>query len=178
MVGCDVDSGIVRVHWCAYNARSHAIEANAILRVLDREILDCRIQASLRNHRNGAIGAGDWPISKRGSDAHDAPRFLLQHLFYSALSHVEESEQIRGDQGVEVLNREVSERLVKEYARVIHQNIDGSEIVDCCFDSIDGRLLLADIALKNDQAARCSQPSICVTRGCDDVIAFFQKPFD
>jgi hypothetical protein len=91
---------------------------------------------------------------------------------------VEESEQIRGDQGVEVLNREVSERLVKEDARVIHQNIDGSEIVDCCFDSIDSRLLLADIALKNDQAARCSQPLICVTRGCDDVIAFFQKPFD
>ena len=156
------------MHWCAYNAGSHAVESNAILRVLDREILDCRIQASLRNHRNGAIGAGDWPVSKRGSNAHDTTRLLLQHLSHRVLSHVEESEQIRGDQGVEILDSEVSERLVKEDARVIHQNIDASKIADRRFDSIGSRLLLPDIAFKKDQAARSSQLLIWVARGCDD----------
>src|SRR5205085_6456400 len=124
---------------------------------------------------NGAIGAGDWPVGKRGSDAHHAPRFLLQHLSYRVLSHVEESEQIRGDHGVEIVNGDVRERLVKEDACVIHQYIDCSEMVDCSFDSIASGLLLADISLKNDEAARRSQLLICVTRGCNDVIAFFQK---
>ena len=136
---------IVRVHWCVHNAGSHAVESNAILRVLDRGILDCRIQTSLRDHRNGAIGAGDRPVSKRGSNVHDTTRPLLQHLSHRLLSHVEESEQIRGDKGVEILDSEVSERLVKEDARVIRQNIDSSEIVNCCFDSVGSRLLLADI---------------------------------
>jgi len=39
-------------------------------------------------------------------------------------------------------------------------------------------LLLADIALDENQGARGSQLSTGVTKGCDDVITFPQKPFD
>jgi len=35
-----------------------------------------------------AIFAGDWPIGKRRSDADNASRFLLEHLFHGALSDV------------------------------------------------------------------------------------------
>ena len=54
------------------------------------------------------IFAGDWPIGKRRSDAHNASRFLFKHLFHSALSDVEESEQIGGDKRIEVLGSEIS----------------------------------------------------------------------
>ena len=43
--------------------------------------------------------------------------------------------------------------LVEEDASVIHQDIDGSEVVDCCLDSIGSRLLLADITIDENQAA-------------------------
>ena len=52
--------------------------------------------------------------------------------------------------------------LFQEDASVIHQNIDGSEVVDCCFDRIGSSLLLADIAIEENQAARSGQLSIGV----------------
>jgi hypothetical protein len=125
----------------------------AVFCILDREILGCGIQSTLRNHRDRAIYAGDRPIGKCRGDAHNAPRFLFQHLFHSALSDIEESEQVNRDKGLEVLDSEVSKRLVEEDAGVIHQNIDGSKVFDCCFDGLGGGFLLADIAIEENQAA-------------------------
>ena len=79
--------------------------------VFDCKVLSCCIQATLRHHRNRAAFAGNGPISKRRGDAYNAPRFLFYHLSHSALSEVEESKQIGGDKGIEVLGSEVSERL-------------------------------------------------------------------
>src|SRR3984957_2294703 len=109
----------VSVHLRVHDARGYGIEANAIFCILDCEILSRRIQPTLRDHRNRAVFAGDWPIGKRSSDGNDASRLLFQHLFNSALSDVEESEKIGGDEGVEVLGRELRERLVQEDAGVI-----------------------------------------------------------
>ena len=103
--------GIILVHRCIHFAGGYGIKTNAVFCKLDCEILRNGIQATLRNHRNGAIHARNWPISKRRSDAHHAPRFLFQHLFYGTLSDVEESKQISGDEGIEVLRSEVGERL-------------------------------------------------------------------
>src|SRR5208282_2683065 len=104
-------TGIIAVHWRIHNAGGHGIKADAVFRILYCEILSRRIQTTLRNHRNRSILAGDWTIGKRRSDGHDASRFLFQHLFHSALSDVEESEQINRHKGVEVFGGELSERL-------------------------------------------------------------------
>src|SRR5579862_2958730 len=103
---------VVGVHWCIHNARSYGIEADPILCILDREVLGRRIQAALRNHRDRAVSASDWPICKRRSDGHNTSGLLFQHLFHGTLSDVEESKQIGRDQGVEILDGEVEERLV------------------------------------------------------------------
>jgi hypothetical protein len=87
-------AGIIPVHPCIHNAGSYGIKANAIFCALDCEILGRWIQPTPRNHRNRPIYAIDWSIGKCRSDAHNAFRFLFQHLFHRALSDVEESEQI------------------------------------------------------------------------------------
>ena len=63
-------------------------------------------------------------------------------------------------------------------ARVIYQNVDGSEVVDRCFDRFSSSLLLADIAIHENQGARGGQLSTGVTRRRDDVITFSQKLFN
>jgi hypothetical protein len=68
--------------------------------------------------------------------------------------------------------------LFRKTPGVIHQNIDGSKVFDCCFDSIGSSLLLADIAIDANQAAGGCQLLIGVTRCRDDVITFLQKARD
>src|SRR5580658_196336 len=104
-------AGIILVHRRIHFAGGYGIKANAVFCILNCQILCCCIQATLRNHRNRAIYARNWPIGKRRSDAHNASRFLFQHLFHGALSDVEESKQISGDKSIDVLGSEVSERL-------------------------------------------------------------------
>ena len=135
------------MQWCIHNAGGYGVEADTFFCVLDCKTPDYSIQAPLRNHRNRGIHAGDWLISKRRRDAHNVPRFLFQHLFHSELSDVEESQQVRRDQGIEVLGSKVRERLGVEDSGVIHQNIDGSEVFDRCFDSFGSGLLFPDIAI-------------------------------
>jgi len=94
-----------------------------------------------------AFYAGDWLIYKRRCDAHNVPRFLFQHLFHRELGDVEESQQVGRDQGIEILGSKVRERLGAEDSGIIHQNIDGSEVLDRSFDSFGDGLLLADIAV-------------------------------
>ena len=45
-----------------------------------------------------------------------------------------------------------SERLDAEDSGVIHQNVDGSEALDRCFDNFGSGLLLTDIAIDENQA--------------------------
>ena len=91
-------------------------------------------------------------IGKRRSDAHNTPRFLLQHLFQRELRDVDEPQQVDRDQGIEILGSKVRERLDVVDSGVSHQNIDGCEVLDRCFDSFGSGLLLTDIAIDKNQA--------------------------
>jgi hypothetical protein len=53
---------------------------------------------------------------------------------------------------IEVLGSKVRERLGAVDPGVIHQDIDGSEALDRCFDSFGSGLLLTDIAIDENQA--------------------------
>jgi hypothetical protein len=58
---------------------------------------------------------------------------------------------------MEVLGSELDEGLGAEDARVIHQNIDASEVRDRCFRSFDRRFLFTDVAVNENQFGRGSQ---------------------
>jgi hypothetical protein len=75
------------------------------------------------------------------------PDLCFSIYFTVELGDVEESQQVGRDQGIEILGSKVRERLGAEDSGVIHQNIDGSEVLDRSFDSFGGGLLLADIAV-------------------------------
>ena len=65
---------------------------------------------------------------------------------------MKEPQQVGRDQSVEVLGSKVDERLAAEDSGVIHQNINGSEVVDRGFDDFGRGLLLPDIAIDENQA--------------------------
>jgi hypothetical protein len=109
------------------------------------------IQASLGHHRNRSIYAGEGLIRKRRGDAHNVSRFLFQHLLYGELGNIEKSQEVRRDQGIEVLGSEVRKRLGALDSGVIHQRIDGSEVLDRCFDSFGSGLLLTNVAIHQNQ---------------------------
>jgi hypothetical protein len=91
-------------------------------------------------------------IQWRGSGSRCSGLFLFQHLFHCELSHVKETQQVRRDQGIEVLGRKVHEGLGAINSGVIHQNTDRSKVLDRRFDGLGSGLLLADIALDENQA--------------------------
>jgi len=76
-----------------------------------------------------------WAEPQAMRYAHNVPRFLFQHLFHSELSDVKESQEVGRDQSIEVLGSKVREGLDVVDSGAIHQNIDGSEVFDRCFDS-------------------------------------------
>ena len=144
--------GIILVQWCVHDAGGHGVEADTFLCVLDCEASRHRIQPPFRDHRNRGIDASDGVIGERAGDGHNVARLLLQHLFHSQLSDIEESQQIGRGQDVEVLCSKVRERLDVKDPGVIHKNIDRSEVFDRCFDCFGSGLLLTDIAIDENQA--------------------------
>ena len=80
-----------------------------------------------------------------------------EHLLHSELSDIEESQQVGRDQGIEVFRSKVCERLAVEDPSVIHQIVDCSELLDCCFDSFGCGLLFTDIAIDESQPVRGGQ---------------------
>ena len=85
---------VVLVQGRGHDARSHGVEANTLACIFDCQAPCNRIQAALRHHRNRCMYASDRLISERSCDAYHAPRPLLQHLFHSKLSHVDEPRQV------------------------------------------------------------------------------------
>ena len=55
--------------------------------------------------------------------------------------------QIGRDQGIEVIDSEVDERLGAKDSGVIHQNIDSSEVLHRGFDNFGSGFLFPDIAI-------------------------------
>ena len=158
------------MQWCVHNTGGYGVKADALFRILDCKAPGCRIQTALGHHRNRSIQAGDRLICKRRRDAHHISRFLLQHLFYRELGDVKESQKVDGDQGVEIFDSKVREWLGAQDSSAIHQNIDGPKVLDGCFDNFGSSLLLADIAIDENQAGR-GRRLVDTERGCDDVIA-------
>jgi len=169
---------IILVQWCVHDAGGYGVEADAFFCVLDGETAGHCIQAALRHHRNGGLFAGKRLIDQRRGYGHNISRFLFQHLFDSELSDVEEAQQVRRCQGLEVLGRKLREGLGAEDSGVVHKNIHGSEVLEGCFYNFAGGLLLPDIAIHQKQAGRGRQGLGSIQRRRGDVITAVEEALD
>src|ERR1700689_2977331 len=167
--------GIILVQGCIHDAGGHSIEADAFFCVLDGETPGQRIQAPFRHHRNGGLFVDKRLIDKRSRYGYNVPRLLFQHLVHCELSDVQKTQKVCRDQGVEVLGGKVRKRLGTENPRVVHENVDGSEVLDRGPDSFFAGLLLTDVAINKNQAGGGRHRLTDLERGCDDVITFLQE---
>jgi hypothetical protein len=100
---------------------------------------------------------------------------LLQHLLDRELRDVEKPQQVRRRQGIKIVGSVVRKRLFANDSRVIHQNIDGSELPDGRFDRFESGFLFAYISVDQNQAGGGRQRLTDASRCRDNVVAFLQE---
>jgi hypothetical protein len=123
--------------------------------------------------------AASTPVIGQGrGDADDHARPLDQHLPDGQLRDMHEAEQVDRDERVNVVRGVFRERPGAVDPGVVHQDVDGAESVGGRSNDLGGGLLLADVAVDQQQARRWAQPSGHIARGRDDVVALAEKPLD
>src|SRR5262245_64763086 len=102
---------------------------------------------------------------------------LHTHLRYGELRDIEESQEVRPDRVAEVLRRVVTEWPGNKDARIIQQQIDPPECLNCGSNDVPGCFGMADIAV-HELHSGCVGQLHCrgkAPRVCHDTIVMWRK---
>jgi hypothetical protein len=98
-------------------------------------------------------------VDEAGRDVDDVAAALYEHLLDCALGDVEETGEVDGNNGVEVVWWVVGERLADEDAGVADQRVDPPETVECLVRHAMSGFRLRDVTRHRDDvgfaAGRC-----------------------
>ena len=144
--------GVVTVQRRIDDAGRDRVHADAVFRVLHRQVLGDCFQTAFGDHRHRRREAPDRVPSQGRRDRDDAPAGLLrQHLLDRELGEVEESFEVGRDERPKVVGRVVGEPFRDEDARVVDERVDRPEPADSGLDNPGRCLRITNVSVDQCQ---------------------------